>query len=235
MAADMFLAMTGAEIEKSEEIPEKTAWMACHFSPYSTGLSNLPRMLPEGSFLILNDLAPMHGHDPVRIWQELAACVDTFRCCGLLLDFQREGYPDILNLIITLLQGLPCPVVVSDLYARDFDCPVFLPPVPPSCTLQSHIDPWQDRKIWLEIGTDGEEIVLTESGTTVTSLPRFAVPDAGFSEEKLHCHYSIDVTEHATFTLWRTKEDLAALIEEAETNGVAGMIGLYQEFHSLAI
>ena len=235
MAADMFLAMTGAEIGKSKEIPEKIAWMACHFSPYSTGLSNLPRFLPEGAYLILNDLTPIHGHDPLRISQELAECITVFCCRGLRLDFQREGYPEIPSLIETLLQAFPCPVVVSDLYARDFDCPVFLPPVPPSCTLKSHIDTWQGREIWLEIGTDGEEIILTEAGATVTSLPRFSVPDAGFSEEKLHCHYSVDVTNNARFTLWRTEDDLQALMDEAVKNNVSSMIGLYQEFCSFAI
>ena len=46
MAIRPFLAMTAAEIRGTETLPPKTAWMACHFSPYSTGLSNLPKDLP---------------------------------------------------------------------------------------------------------------------------------------------------------------------------------------------
>ena len=52
MAIRPFLAMTAAEIQGTETLPPKTAWMACHFSPYSTGLSNLPKALPPGLSLI---------------------------------------------------------------------------------------------------------------------------------------------------------------------------------------
>ena len=51
MAIRPFLAMTAAEIRGTETLPPKTAWMACHFSPYSTGLSNLPKALPPGSMI----------------------------------------------------------------------------------------------------------------------------------------------------------------------------------------
>ena len=46
MAITPFLAMTAAEFRKKEDLPDKIAWMACHFSPYGLGLSNLPQRLP---------------------------------------------------------------------------------------------------------------------------------------------------------------------------------------------
>ena len=67
MAIRPFLAMTAAEIRGTETLPPKTAWMACHFSPYSTGLSNLPKALPPGSMVILDDITPIHGHDSETI------------------------------------------------------------------------------------------------------------------------------------------------------------------------
>ena len=64
MAIAPFLAMTGAEMRNNSVLPDKIAWMACHFSPYGTGLSNLPKNLPAGSLLMVDDITPPHGHDP---------------------------------------------------------------------------------------------------------------------------------------------------------------------------
>ena len=231
MATDAFLAMTAAEIMENPEKPPHIAWMACHFSPYSTGISNLPRHLPEGSVLILNDLTPIHGHDPSRIARQLNECLERLRYSGLLLDFQRPDCTETARLVKYLVQAVQCPVVVSDVYAQDLNCPVFLAPVPPSAPLGEFLAPWMGREIWLEMGLDGEQITLTEDGAVVTPLPHFVPPDAGHFEEKLHCHYTIEVGEDARFTLWRTEEDLAALVEEAGAMGVKGLVGLYQELH----
>ena len=76
MAMARYLAMTAAEMMGGAPLPGKTAWMACHFSPYSTGLCNLPAALPPGSLLILNDRTPIHGHDPERICRELVVLWD---------------------------------------------------------------------------------------------------------------------------------------------------------------
>lgn len=230
MAIEPFLAMTAAEIANSTELPSKIGWMACHFSPYGTGLSNLPKALPKGSMLILNDRTPIHGHDPKQIAQELALCMDTFDCSSLLLDFQYPGCAETAALICYLSDALDRSLVVSEPYARNFEYPVFLPPVPPSCPLEEHIRPWTGRDIWLEISTDGESIALTEQGANVTPLPRFLSPGEGFFDTKLHCHYKIEVDENILFTLWRTRENLNVLIREAEELGVKGTVGLYQEF-----
>ena len=89
MAIAPFLAMTAAEMHSCASLPEKVAWMACHFSPYGLGLSNLPKTLPPGSLLMMDDITPPQGHDPDLIAAQLEECVQKFQCSGVLLDFQR--------------------------------------------------------------------------------------------------------------------------------------------------
>lgn len=234
MAIRPFLAMTAAEIREKTAFSQQIAWMACHFSPYRTGLSNLPRNLPSGSLLIVNDITPIHGHDPEEIASQLQECITALQCWGVLLDFQRPGNKETTSLVNFLTGALPCPVAVSDFYAGNLDCPVFLPPVPPSVPLGEHLGPWNGREIWLELALNGEVISLTEKGTTVTSLPLDEAFENGFGDETLHCHYKIAVSEdNASFTLWRTQEDLVQLLSEAENLGVTAAVGLYQELHAL--
>ena len=71
MALTLYLAMTAAELQNCRQIPEHIAWMACHFSPYSSGISNVPVQLPAGSVLILNDRIPPQGHDPELVARQL--------------------------------------------------------------------------------------------------------------------------------------------------------------------
>lgn len=228
------LAMTGAEMANLPSFSGEIAWMACHFSPYGLGLSNLPRKLPPGSLLMVDDITPIHGHDPETVAAQLRECIEIFSCHGILLDFQRSGNSETAALVKTLSGALPCPVAVSDLYAMDCDCPVFLPPAPPSVPLEEHLAPWTGREIWLDISPAGEELVLTESGTNIRILP-CSIPEApGFEDATLHCHYQIRTEEtRAVFTLWRTDEDMEELIAEAENRGVTKVLGLYQELSLL--
>jgi len=236
MAIAPFLAMTAAEMGNCSVFPSKIAWMACHFSPYATGLSNLPRELPAGSLLILDDITPPHGHDPVLMTEQLTQCVETLQCSGVLLDFQRQSCPETDALAMHLMKALPCPTAVSDAYAAaELDCPVFLPPVPPSVPLGVYLTPWKGRNIWLELGLEGEILTLTEQGCTATSLPYPDPNRESFSDQKLHCHYTIESDEKAArFTLWRSSDDLQKLLEEADNLGVIGTIGLFQELQSFA-
>ena len=230
MAILHYLAMTAAEIWKGQHVSGRIGWMACHFSPYSTGLSNLPRALPPDSLLILNDYTPLQGHDPDVIAKQLEACTQALGCRGLLLDFQRLGDPQTAALAKHLVQALPCPVGVSEGYGRQLACPVFLSAAAPSVPLSEHLAPWQGREIWLETALGGERITLTESGSQVTPLPWFAPCAEGFPEAALHCHYRIETeADRALFTLWRTREDLEELLEEAEGLGVTTAVGLWQE------
>lgn len=232
MATNVYLAMTASEFAAVEEFPPKCAWMACHFSPYGTGLSNLPAALPEGSLLILNDRIPIRGHDRERIAGQLGRTVEALHCAGVLLDFQQPEVPELEALARHLTASLPCPAAVSNQYARDLDCPVFLSPCPHHTHLQEYTAPWQDRELWLDLAVDAETITVTKEGSTVLPLPLGEMPQGGHWDEALHCHYTIENRkDSARFTLWRTQEDLERLAEEAETLGIHTLVGLYQELH----
>lgn len=231
MANGTFLAMTAAEIREKTDLPKKIAWMASHFSPYGTGLSNLPRTLPPGSLLILDDITPIRGHDPQRILEQLAECVQVLSCSGILLDFQRPGIPETAALVDILTGGLPCPVAVSHCYAALGTFPVFLPPVPPCEVPEAYFAPWSGREIWLELALEGMEITVTEKGSCCTPLPLPSHRETDHCEESLLCHYRCTVQEDVvTFTLHRKEEDLEHLIAEGEKFGVTNTVGLYQEF-----
>lgn len=230
MAITQYFAMTGAEIHGCSALPPAVAWMACHFSPYGTGLSNLPRTLPEGAIVILNDRTPIHGHDPQRIAEQLAQTVAGLGSAGVLLDFQRPGEPETAAMAQVLVQSLPCPTAVSDLYAEALECPVFLPPAPVDTALSRHLAPWQGREIWLDTSLEGLVLTLTPDGAASAPLPCREAPEGGFQDHALHCHYRTHLTaDQAQFTLWRTRQDLDALLQEAQALGIPYAIGLYQE------
>ena len=228
MAIPLFLAMTAAEFTNAPQKPSHTAWMACHFSPYGTGLTNLPKTLPENALLILNDRTPVCGHDPEQVCAGLADAVQQFKCCGILMDLQREGDPQLRN-IIEKAVTLPCPVAVSDSYAGNYDCPVFLSAPPVHRPLSAHIAPWKGREIWLEAALQGCDITVTAQGSTYAP----SSPEAEklpFRDDALHCHYRIETNNsYIRFSLQRTKSDLETLLEEAESLGITHAVGLYQE------
>ena len=172
-------------------------------------LSNFPKLLPSCSVLMVDDITPPYGHDPEYIAEQLVQCVKKWDCSCVLLDFQRDGCDETQSIADYLVKALPCPTVVSKSYANNLNCPIFLPPVPPSVPLEDYLEPWQGREIWLELGLDGEMLTLTETGCDITALP---YPDSevqGFEDPELHCHYQIAVNEKsARFTLWRTIDDM---------------------------
>lgn len=230
MAIPWFLAVSGRELESVQPLPEKIAWMACHFSAHDSGISHLPPALPAGSLLILNDRVPMAGHDPHRIGQQLIQTVETLDCSGVLLDFQRRDSEEAMRLATHLIPSLPCPVAISDLYAKEMDCPVFLSPCPHHVPLSDYLLPWKGRHLWLDLAMDMEQITLTKAGSRISPLPPGQAPAEGHREDHLHCHYSITTGLDAVqFTLWRTREDLEALAEEAEKLGTEVLAGLYCE------
>lgn len=219
MAISPYLAMTPAEIAKADVLPEKYAGIYCPFS--------LEAFLPcPAGLLVLTDQET--GNIPSV--QMLSDRIRSVSREAVLLDFQCPGNPNALLLCKTLQERLPCPMVVSDVYARNLDCPVFLPPVPPHTQLTEHIAPWKGRDIWLDISTQGLLVTVTGSGSSEEALPRFSGTEKCHADSRLHCHYSFSVSEDkAEFTLWRTREDLAALLREAEQCGVKAAVGLYQE------
>ena len=229
MAFPLYLAMTATEIQKNPRLPAHLAYMACHFSPYSTGLSNPPTQLPGESLLMLNDRTPICGHDPEIVVVQLCQWYELFDCSGILLDFQRPNCAETAALTAHIVESLPCPVAVSEAYAAFLPCPVLLQPVPLDIPITEYLLPWNSREIWLEVALDAIEITLTPEGCQRINIPHQNLDD-GFYDEQLHCHYRIQVQENqARFTLFRTREDLDALLQEAERLGVTRAVGLWQE------
>ena len=231
MAIEHFLAMTAAEIQNCPKLPGKIAWMACHFSPYGIGLSNPPRKIPAGSLLILNDRIPIAGHSPQVICQQLETWISEGNCSGLLVDFQRASCPELAGLVRHLSEALICPMAVSEPYAHLSNSAVFLPPLPHHIPLAEYISPWQGREIWLELALDTEVITVTEKGCRFEPLSHIPLEDSHM-EDTLRCHYSIETKpDCVSFSLWRTRQDLEKLLEDAQNLGVAHAVGLYQELH----
>lgn len=227
MAIPLYLSMTAAEFWGCRNLPTHTAWMACHFSPYGTGLTNLPTHLPKEALLILNDRTPVHGHDPKQIRQILADAVAALGCRAVLLDLQRAGSWETAAIVKEAL-SLPCPVCVSDIYARELDCPVFLPPVPLTCYPEEYLSPWQGREIWLEAATQSAAYTVTKTGCADSPCP--AAGDFPFRDERLQCHYRTELKEDSVrFSIQRTKNDLTALLEQCAAFGVTTGVGLWQE------
>lgn len=227
MEIPLYLSMTAAEFAHCRNFPARTAWMACHFSPYGTGLTNLPDILPKGSLLILNDRTPVHGHDPTQIRQELANTVATLDCSGILLDLQRPNCPETKAIIRQVLT-LSCPVCVSDIYGKGLDCPIFLPPIPLTQSPEEYFAQWKGREIWLDVAA--ECAVFTVSKTGCHQQPCDPPKKLPFREEHLCCHYRTELqVDVASFYLHRTKEDLRDLLNRCAAFGVTTGVGLWQE------
>ena len=230
MALPLYLAMTAAEITAISPLPSRCAYLSCHFSPWSRGLSNCPASLPEGSLLILDDSSPLQGHDAFLAARQLGQMAEAFRCPGILLDFQRPPAEESLAFVKNLLPALPCPVGVSELYAGGLDCAVFLPPVPLDVPLHSCLIPWQGREIWLDASAESAAFTVDKDGCRITPLPSGECPEDARKDERLHCRYTLELTEDAAnFTLHRTREDVMDLLDAAEALGVTMAVGLWQE------
>ena len=224
MAFPFYLAMTNAEYSTLEEKPPFCAWMACHFSPYGTGLSNFPPPLPENAMLILNDRTPIYGHDSGRILEQLLSCLDDGSITRILLDFQRPGCKQTAALTQFLAEKLPCPTGVSENYAKELNCPVFLSPLPPDYPPEQIFHQWEGREIWLDAAKEGIRIHIDAEGSTISS--ECSIPEDGIFSELTHGHYQISVSESgADFLLWRNRED----IETLPLDSISLAVGLYQE------
>ncbi len=224
----LYTAMTAAEFEKHGSVCSKIAWMACHFSPYGTGLSNLPSSLPENSLLILNDRTPICGHDPDLIAKQLSDTVNSLHCSGILLDFQRPGG----EAVAAAVAQLPCNVAVTPPYAQNLDCAVFLPPPPLNMLLSDHIAPWKGRPIWQEAALERCCFRISAEGSKEIPPSPFPCPHV---DQKLHCHYGIDIQpQHIDFYLSRDLQQLSAFLAEGTELEILQFIGLYQQLGSFS-
>ena len=229
MSLPVYLALTGAEFPHRSANCQNFAYMACHFSPYGTGLSNLPRELPAGCLLILNDRIPVFFHDPKRICQELCQIVEKLGCEGILLDFQRPGDKRTQEIARAVVDALPCPVAVTECYARELSCPVFLCP-PLYITPEESIAKWPGREIWLELGLWSQVLTLTEDGCTIGPVLPIEDRSDFFLSQELCCGYRVEVWEEkAEFTLQRRLDDIQILLNRLCDSQVTRAVGLYQE------
>ena len=230
MALPLYLAMTASEMSSIDSIPPNFAYMACHFSPYSQGLSNLPSSLPDSSILILNDNFPCQGHSPGLVADQLKEIANTFHCESILLDFQRPACVETEQVISAIVSALSIPVAISSGHGENWKGPVFLPPCPLHIPLEEYLIPWKNREIWLEAGLCQEEVTITTQGTTFTSQFPPQGLDGGFYDEQLCCNYHIRKDDESiTFTLFDTHESLKKKLSHARTLGVSRAVGLWQE------
>lgn len=229
MPLPIYLAMTAAEFRQKSSFSGSIAWMACHFSPYGTGLSGHPETLPAGSMLIVNDRTPVCGHDPALITSQLVQLVEQFGCSRVLLDLQRPGEAETVQIVKAVLKALPCPVGVSECYAENLSCPVFLPPVPLLQSPEAYLAPWVQREIWLETALSCGSYQVSAQGCR--SLPYSPGEKQNIRrDDRLFCQYSIESgKDTVTFSLTRTAADLQALYQAVEPLGVSCLVGLYQE------
>ena len=232
MEIPLFLAMTAGEVLGAEQLPRQLAWMACHFSPYGMGLSNLPDKLPDGTMLILNDRLPPEWHDPVLAAETLVSAAQERKCSCILLDFQRAGNEKTASVVEAVLEMAQCPVGVSHGYAEGRSCPVLVPPIPPHLLPEDAVAPWKGRELWLELSSEGTAIRITESGSQYTPLSDYRPAATAHREPELHCHYEITVEEdRILFRLGRTKEDQEALLNTVKSARVTCALGLWQDIN----
>lgn len=230
MVLPLYLALTAAEIPHISPLPHFCSYMACHFSPYTEGLSNIPDTLPFGSLLILNDRIPCDHHSADLVAGQLCTAVGHLGCESVLLDFERPPDAGSQAIVRAIMQALPCAVAVTEAYASAFSCPVFLPPAPLHTPLAAYLAPWQSREIWIEAALCQEKITVTKAGTTFTPIFPTQQLNGGFYDSKLHCNYHTVVSdEQIDFTLFDTHETLKEKLELARSLGVARAVGLYQE------
>lgn len=221
-----YTAMTAAEMALCGELPARFAYMACHFSPYGTGLSNLPEELPEGSLLILNDRIPIFGHDPLAMLGDLEPFFG--KISGILLDFQRENSKETAQVVRVLSEKLPCPAAVTPAYGDFGKGPLFLPPCPPDLPMEAWLAPWEGRELWLEAALCTWEFQVTEAGTHVREVGQ--APKGGRFDETLGCQYTVAPEEKGLrFTLFDTPESLRKKLQKAAALGITTAVGLYQQ------
>ena len=230
MVLPLNLAMTPSEITTASTLPERISWMSCHFCTLTEGITNIPEALPEGAMLILTDRESCAGHSPDLVARQLMDAVIRLRCESVLLDFQRPWDVEADAMVKAISEALPCPVAVTESYAKDLFCPVFLAPCPLHTPLEHYLRPWNGREIWLEAALCQEQVTVTESGSSVTPVYPVQYLEGGFYSEQLRCRYYTTVSDdQITFTLFDTAKTLKEKLDIACSLGARRAVGLYQE------
>lgn len=234
MVLPLNLAMTASEIETALPLPEQIAWMSCHFCPFTEGITDIPQSLPAGSLLILDDRISCAAHSPDLVTQQLQEAVEKLRCSSVLLDFQRPFEAEAAAMAAAITHALSCPVAVTEAFAPQLPCPVFLAPCPLDLPLQQYLQPWQDREIWMEAALCQKRITVTKDGAFHANILPIENLGGGFFSEKLHCRYRTTVSEdRIIFTLFDTPQSLKEKLEFSQSLGVSRFVGLYQELGNI--
>lgn len=232
MGLPLYLACTAEELSDMNPGAGSVAYMACHFSPYGNGLLPLPETLSRCDMLILNDRIPVMQHDPDTVLRQLSDFLEQTGADSLLLDLQRPEVPRT-KAMVKAATTLPCAVGVTACYAGCSNGPVLVE-MPMHHPLAAAPERWPERVLWLDAACNTQRITVTEAGASHASLPPDRPQGICHRDEKLCCSYHMDVLEdRAEFTLFRTKEDLKALLKQAEQLGFAKAVGLYQELNAL--
>ena len=230
MVLPLILAMTQSEIGAVSKLPHKIAWMSCHFCACTEGIANIPEALPVGAMLILTDRESCSGHSPDLAARQLQDTVSRLRCESVLLDFQRPWCAESGVMVRAIAAALPCPVAVTEAFAKETDGPVILAPAPAHLPLAAYLRPWKEREVWLEAALCQETITVTKEGVSYAPVFPTQALSGGFHDRKLHCRYRTSVSPDCiSFTLFDTPETLAEKLEAARSLGVSRAVGLYQE------
>ena len=230
MATRCYLAMTSAEISSAKSLPPHPAWMACHFDLDSRGLSNLPTSLPADSMIILNDQIPVSDHDPQRIAEQLAECNDRLKPRYFLLDLQRPNQPETASIAAAIVRMLGEKTGVSEYYAKDLPCPVFVSSCPLRVPLETHLKAWSGREIWLEAALEAQTVTVDQKGCRTAPADLQILPEPAFTDDNLCCRYHTQVlNDRVEFSVQRDTAQLQTLLDRAEALGVKLAVGLYQQ------
>lgn len=222
MEIPIYLAMTAAEFRHTQ--PNRPiAWMSCLFSPYGTGLTNLPESLPPESFLILSDRTPVYVHNPDIVAATLNEVANRLCCKGILLDFQNPPQPQSMDIVAAVVSQCGYPVGIPPTYAKDFTCPVFLAPGPLLQPIVEYIAPWSRREVWLEVSKQQQSYALTAQGCVpLEHIQQMPLPH---TDTALACQYGLQSqSDRVAFTLRRAPDTLRQLPDQ-----VTRLFGLYQE------
>lgn len=233
MPLHFYLAMTEAEIRNASILPPHIAYMACHFSPYGTGLVNIPERLPKGSILIVNDRVPVTHHNPEQIAKQLYKAVDRLKAYGVLMDLQLSGNPKTAQIVEKVTHTLPCPVAVSEPYAKGHSCPIFGAPAIYQ-PLEDYIKSKIGRPLWLETFEETTILKVTTNGCKPEQSHEHTT--GNYYDDTLQCRYAFHIEKDCVrFTLSRRTEEAKAYLQTAQSLGIDIAIGLYQEFYNITL
>lgn len=231
MEIRLYLAMTKAELGACTGLPPHLGWMACHFSPYDLGLTDLPETLPPGSLLCCDDRIPILRHDAKLVAAQLAQTAEKHQCSAIALDFQQQDCPMTAEVVREVCNCAPCPVAVTPAYAKGNTAAVLLPPQKLWEPLESAVACWPNRELWMEWAPQAVQISVTAAGSKFQAIGPPEPESTDQTDGALCCRYRLHLTQDcAEFLLWDDAETLEQKKALAEKLGIATLVGLYQQF-----